>query len=338
MANEVSSRSHAIFLMHITNQKTGGKQITSAKLSMIDLAGSERAAYTTNKGLRMREGANINKSLLALGNCINALSKGNKGYVPFRNSKLTRLLKDSLSGNCRTVMIANVSPGVSSYEDTLNTLKYANRAKDIKTEQKLNLREVVDEPDINNYQGLIEQLKKENVQLKRALKDSRLKHSNSVEGKGGGSNQVEGGKEGGQQEGGTSNPELLQRVGREVISHFQEEMEAFTRLYSSQEQLGSLLNSLARSMGQIDPAQSSYKDGLAQKIQENQQKADELVERRERLKTKIGEETGNEFDRVYLESLYDKERVKLVSPPSHSIISCLVTQIRKIFSFKKMKK
>lgn len=156
MANEVSSRSHAIFLMHITNQKTGGKQITSAKLSMIDLAGSERAAYTTNKGLRMREGANINKSLLALGNCINALSKGNKGYVPFRNSKLTRLLKDSLSGNCRTVMIANVSPGVSSYEDTLNTLKYANRAKDIKTEQKLNLREVVDEPDINNYQGLIE--------------------------------------------------------------------------------------------------------------------------------------------------------------------------------------
>lgn len=79
-------------------------------------------------------GANINRSLLALGNCINALGDPSKkaNHVPYRDSKLTRLLKDSLGGNCRTVMIANISPSSMHYEDTLNTLKYANRAKEIK--------------------------------------------------------------------------------------------------------------------------------------------------------------------------------------------------------------
>ena len=89
----------------------------------------------------MIEGANINKSLLALGNCINAQSEQHNSdrpnktsiYVPYRDSKLTRLLKDSLGGNCRTVMIANIAPSSSNYEDTHNTLKYANRAKNIKT-------------------------------------------------------------------------------------------------------------------------------------------------------------------------------------------------------------
>jgi len=86
-----------------------------------------------NIGARMLEGACINKSLLALGNCINMLhtnnTKGIMNYVPYRDSKLTRLLKDSLGGNCRTVMIANISPCSSHYEDTHNTLKYANRTK-----------------------------------------------------------------------------------------------------------------------------------------------------------------------------------------------------------------
>lgn len=92
---------------------------------MIDLAGSERAANTKNRGQRLLEGANINRSLLALGNCINALGeKANKSsFVPYRDSKLTRLLKDSLGGNCRTVMITNISMAKSSFEETLNTLK-----------------------------------------------------------------------------------------------------------------------------------------------------------------------------------------------------------------------
>lgn len=104
-------------------------QVRVAKLSLIDLAGSERAAKTKNQGIRMIEGANINRSLLALGNCINALGDravGGKGaYVPFRDSKLTRLLKDSLGGNCRTTMIANISPARHCLEESLNTLKCA---------------------------------------------------------------------------------------------------------------------------------------------------------------------------------------------------------------------
>jgi kinesin family protein 18/19 len=112
--------------------KTSGTvaNIKVGKLSLVDLAGSERAANTQNRGARLVEGANINRSLLALGNCINALGeKGNKGnFVPYRDSKLTRLLKDSLGGNCRTVMIANISSAESSFEETLNTLKYANRS------------------------------------------------------------------------------------------------------------------------------------------------------------------------------------------------------------------
>ncbi|KAL9700673.1 hypothetical protein quinque_004114 [Culex quinquefasciatus] len=137
-ANAESSRSHAIFQVHIRMvDKTTGQKKT-VKLSMIDLAGSERAASTKGIGIRFKEGANINKSLLALGNCINKLADGLK-HIPYRDSNLTRILKDSLGGNCQTVMIANVSPSSLTYEDTYNTLKYASRAKKIRTTLRQNI-------------------------------------------------------------------------------------------------------------------------------------------------------------------------------------------------------
>ncbi|XP_017842913.1 kinesin-like protein KIF18A [Drosophila busckii] len=137
-ANAESSRSHAIFQVHIrmTDRKTGAKR--SVKLSMIDLAGSERAASTKGLGMRFKEGASINKSLLALGNCINKLADGLK-HIPYRDSNLTRILKDSLGGNCRTLMVANVSMSSLTYEDTYNTLKYASRAKKIRTVLRQNM-------------------------------------------------------------------------------------------------------------------------------------------------------------------------------------------------------
>lgn len=121
-ANAESSRSHAVFQVHIrmTDRKTGTKRMV--KLSMIDLAGSERAASTKGIGIRFKEGASINKSLLALGNCINKLADGLK-HIPYRDSNLTRILKDSLGGNCQTLMVANVSMSSLTYEDTYNTLK-----------------------------------------------------------------------------------------------------------------------------------------------------------------------------------------------------------------------
>lgn len=136
-SNAESSRSHAIFQVHIriVNKTTQTKK--TVKLSMIDLAGSERAVGQKCAGLRFKEGANINKSLLALGNCINKLADG-ASHIPYRDSNLTRIIKDSLGGNCQTIMIANVSASSYSYEDTYNTLKYAVRAKKIRGNIKAN--------------------------------------------------------------------------------------------------------------------------------------------------------------------------------------------------------
>lgn len=166
-ANEESSRSHAVFQVYvnITNKLDG--QVKHVKLSMIDLAGSERASATGCKGARFKEGANINKSLLALGNCINNLADGIK-HIPYRESKLTRLLKDSLGGNCQTVMIANISPSSMSYEDTCNTLRYANRAKKIKTNIKKNI--VNCQMHVSGYIKMVEEQKKEISMLRQQIK------------------------------------------------------------------------------------------------------------------------------------------------------------------------
>ncbi|XP_033966189.1 kinesin-like protein KIF18A [Pseudochaenichthys georgianus] len=177
--NANSSRSHAVFQIYLRQQdKTASLNPNAcvAKLSLIDLAGSERASATNAKAARLREGANINKSLLALGNVINALAdpKNKKTHIPYRDSKLTRLLKDSLGGNCRTVMIANVSPSSKSYDDTHNTLKYANRAKEIKSSLKSNVVSL--DSHIGQYAVICEKQRQEIVQLKKKLKDYEEKN------------------------------------------------------------------------------------------------------------------------------------------------------------------
>lgn len=136
---------------------------------MIDLAGSERGTVTENRGIRLREGAKINTSLLALANCINALGDKNKKgfFVPFRDSKLTRMLKDSLGGNCKTVMITTVSPASLQYEETINTLKYANRAKNIKMRVEPNKKLV--NQHISAYKNIIADLRDEIDKLKLQL-------------------------------------------------------------------------------------------------------------------------------------------------------------------------
>jgi len=137
--NEFSSRSHAIIML-ILEREIGNGLIQRSKLSIVDLAGSERVSGTDNRGVRLNEGSNINKSLLNLGTVINALSKkGNKGFVPYRNSKLTRLLKDSLGKNSATTLIACINSTKDYYEETIHSLNYATRAKNIKASPKLNL-------------------------------------------------------------------------------------------------------------------------------------------------------------------------------------------------------
>eukprot|EP00981_Chlorochromonas_danica_P014431 scaffold7976_cov179-Ochromonas_danica.AAC.5 len=134
--NADSSRSHSVFVVSIHQKdetKAGGNVF--AKMNLVDLAGSERVKSTGATGATLKEGANINKSLSALGNVINALvecSKGKSTFIPYRNSKLTRVLQESLGGNSITSMLAALSPAACNFEETLSTLKYANRAKAIK--------------------------------------------------------------------------------------------------------------------------------------------------------------------------------------------------------------
>ena len=131
-ANDFSSRSHAVLQMELRRKRT--PEHTYARMSFIDLAGSERGADTTDNNKQTRtEGAEINKSLLALKECIRALDLEKK-HTPFRGSQLTKVLRDSFTGNSRTTMIANVSPANSCTEHTLNTLRYADRVKEMKSE------------------------------------------------------------------------------------------------------------------------------------------------------------------------------------------------------------
>ena len=173
--NSQSSRSHAVLQMNIGRSSKGHdidvaesvvrQCLTSATLSIIDLAGSERAAATQNMGARMKEGANINKSLLALSSCIAALCqrpiRGVRPHVPYRNSKLTRMLKFSLGGNCRTVMIVCVSPSSRDLEDTYNTLIWADKAKNVSTKISRNTAGV----DVRSAQ-YIEALARKETELK----------------------------------------------------------------------------------------------------------------------------------------------------------------------------
>ncbi|XP_032285693.1 kinesin-like protein KIF19 [Phoca vitulina] len=167
-ANQTSSRSHAVLQVAVRQRsrvKNILQEVRQGRLFMIDLAGSERASQTQNRGQRMKEGAHINRSLLALGNCINALSdKSSNKYINYRDSKLTRLLKDSLGGNSRTVMIAHISPASSAFEESRNTLTYAGRAKNIKTRVKQNLLNV--SYHIAQYTSIIADLRGEIQRLK----------------------------------------------------------------------------------------------------------------------------------------------------------------------------
>lgn len=139
--NEGSSRSHSIFTVTIETSVLdgdGNQHYKSGKLNMVDLAGSERQKRTEAQGERLDEAKAINLSLSALGNVIKALVSDKAKYVPFRDSKLTRLLQDSLGGNTKTVMCANLGPSEYSFDETMGTLRYANRAKNIKNKPRIN--------------------------------------------------------------------------------------------------------------------------------------------------------------------------------------------------------
>ncbi|XP_075886554.1 kinesin heavy chain [Nelusetta ayraudi] len=143
--NEHSSRSHSIFLINIKQENVETETKLSGKLYLVDLAGSEKVSKTGAEGAVLDEAKNINKSLSALGNVIAALSEGTKSHVPYRDSKMTRILQDSLGGNCRTTIIICCSPSVYNEAETKSTLMFGQRAKTIKNTVSVNLELTAEE-------------------------------------------------------------------------------------------------------------------------------------------------------------------------------------------------
>ena len=175
--NDFSSRSHAILTINVeTILKNQNGRRVAGKFILVDLAGSEKANYGKNQNQRILEGSNINKSLLSLSNCINAMVD-KKVFVPWRDSKLTRILQSSIGGNSRLVLIANISPSVMAYEETLYTLKWADRAKNIKREVTQNY--LPDVKHVEKYEEILSKLKEDIEETKTKLKNSGTGFFNS---------------------------------------------------------------------------------------------------------------------------------------------------------------
>eukprot|EP00038_Savillea_parva_P019805 m.28932 g.28932 ORF g.28932 m.28932 type:complete len:991 (+) comp4561_c0_seq1:121-3093(+) len=174
--NATSSRAHTMVTLVFTQNKTDNadgqerKTTRTSEINLVDLAGSERAGSTGAEGIHLKEGASINQSLSALGNVIAALAKGKR--APFRDSVLTKLLQNSLGGNAKTIMIAALSPADINYEETLSTLRYADRAKQIKTTATVNE---------SATEKLIREMREENEKLKKLLAAAQAGGAGDIE-------------------------------------------------------------------------------------------------------------------------------------------------------------
>ena len=165
LMNESSSRSHTIFIVTVSQNNTRNYSAKTGKLYLVDLAGSEKVAKTGAAGKRLEEAKNINKSLTTLGLVITALTDSKSTYVPYRDSKLTRVLQDSLGGNAKTTLILTCSPSSWNEDETISTLRFGTRAKAIKNKPKLNKEFTIHELKLMLYAAKEEINKKDKIIL-----------------------------------------------------------------------------------------------------------------------------------------------------------------------------
>lgn len=237
--NENSSRSHAILQINLEIKDNGiENEITFGKFILVDLAGSEKI---TTASKQSSESGSINRSLLALANCINMLVSQNKAnFIPWRDSKLTRILKDSLSGNSRIVMIAAVSPSIMTIEETLYTLQYANRAKNLKI--KLTKNVIEQKPQISKYEEIIKTLRTEINDIKGELiekeKAAAITTNNlpTVN---------------------TNETKDIDGYQNEIINHFQEEIKTRKEIIDKEREIENIKNEIAQNEYELNNPSNS---------------------------------------------------------------------------------
>ena len=246
-SNETSSRSHALLKINIENKDKEGpnaSNISCGRFILVDLAGSEKNNSALNNNnindvnnnknaLRQQEGAKINQSLLNLGICINALASKSK-FIPWRNSKLTHILKDYIGGNAKVVMISTISPSLFCVDETLNTLNYSNRAKNITTIIKKNVINVIDrESQVNKYKEIItnlsDELEAKRNQLAVITNNKYLlpKKDNVI-------NNIQD----------ANLNSKMDKLSKEITSHFNEEMRVKLEIFDVKKNITNLVNNL----------------------------------------------------------------------------------------------
>ncbi|XP_049824804.1 osmotic avoidance abnormal protein 3 isoform X2 [Aethina tumida] len=296
LMNQNSSRSHSIFTISIEqlSNVNNNESIRKGKLNLVDLAGSERQTKTGATGERLKEATKINLSLSALGNVISALVDGKAKHIPYRDSKLTRLLQDSLGGNTKTLMIACISPSDRDYIETLSTLRYANRAKNISNKPKVN--EDPKDTILRQYQEEIER-------LKSLLGDQKPQNYLEIEDL-------------------TNEPveEKLDEKRDQLLKEYQEEMRKLKSLHETEK------TEKENVLKQIENIREEYERNIQQLNEEKASKAcsqEEIVKRIEVLKAAMigGEKAGDK------ELSERRKRKKQEAEKRASVIAHLLAKI-----------
>jgi kinesin family protein 5 len=265
--NEESSRSHSIFIFTISQKHTVSLESKTGKLFLVDLAGSEKVKKTGAQGKLLEEAKNINKSLSCLGNVINALTDGKSRYIPYRDSKLTRMLQDSLGGNSRTTLIINCSPSTYNDFETLSTLRFGIRAKSIKNKPKVN-REL----SVKELTMLLEKAKSEINSQKKYIQDLEIEIK-----------KLNGGK---------LSADLLKQ-SKHLASIQSDNTQGGIDDYEPEIQFSDSPQKIASSPSSNNVSNNSVSDELLQEIQHKLQaeidKCNRLTEEREKLKQRYNE-------------------------------------------------
>ena len=292
--NDQSSRSHSLFTVYLEIEEKGDNnqsRIKSGKLNLVDLAGSERVGKTNATGQTFDEGKKINLSLTALGSVIDALSQ-NRKYVPYKDSKLTRLLADSLGGNTKTVMFANISPASYNYDETLGTLRYASRAKLIKNAPVVN--EDPKDALLRKYEEEIKALKEKLANggnIDEILEEVSEESDDD--------NEVE-----------EENKEIVKKFIKKRSVYMGDDPEKIALLAKISELEKNLIDNVKLEEGEVrDEGEKVNKNELAKRIKEQEEKNKQFKEYREK-QMKQNEEMENKMKKLQEQKEKEEELLK----------------------------